>query len=302
MRTILISLLFTLLLGSQNASASETKKSNAFEFKTEMRRLWIDQLIWTRNVMYSIINDAPGLQEAMNRLLQSQGEIGEMMAPFYGDEVKKKVEDLLHENMTIATGVMMSLKTTDTLSYNDVYNRWIGNADQIAQHFVSINPAWSLKDLQYAWYATLEYTAGQAIARMQENFEKEVMMFEEAHNEIIHISDMISNGIIQQFPMKFTGAIIPMKMALEDDTVILGQNEPNPFTEQTTITFFIPESVEDAVLVFYNSAGDVMDSMNIPSRGEGSVIISASSLRKGPYSYGIMVDGKVVDTKKMVRE
>ena len=39
----------------------------------------------------------------------------------------------------------------------------------------------------------------------------------------------------------------------------------------------------------------------IESRGEGSLVVFASDLSSGLYTYTLVCDGKVIDTKKMVK-
>ena len=88
----------------------------------------------------------------------------------------------------------------------------------------------------------------------------------------------------------------------DKDAIVLNQNVPNPFAEQTTITFNIPASVVKAQLIFYNSNGQVIQTVDIKTRGKGKVNVFAADLSTGLYHYTLVADGKVADSKKMVRE
>jgi hypothetical protein len=88
----------------------------------------------------------------------------------------------------------------------------------------------------------------------------------------------------------------------DKDAIVLNQNIPNPFAEQTTITYNVPQSVGKAQLLFYNSNGQLIQSVDIKTRGKGKVNVFASDLSSGLYHYTLIADGKVVDSKKMVRE
>ena len=48
-------------------------------FQDDMRKLWEDHIIWTRQVIVSLFADLPDLNFALNRLLQNQTDIGKMM-------------------------------------------------------------------------------------------------------------------------------------------------------------------------------------------------------------------------------
>ena len=80
----------------------------------------------------------------------------------------------------------------------------------------------------------------------------------------------------------------------------LYSNIPNPFKEQTTISFFIPETSSRASIHIYNLQGKQIKQLNIESRGNGSVTINGYELTPGMYMYSLIVDGKEVDTKKMI--
>ena len=88
----------------------------------------------------------------------------------------------------------------------------------------------------------------------------------------------------------------------DKDVIVLNQNVPNPFAEQTTITYNVPASVGKAQLIFFNTNGQVIQTVDIKTRGKGKVNVFASDLSSGLYNYTLVADGKVIDSKKMVRE
>nr|MBK9650770.1 tail fiber domain-containing protein [Bacteroidota bacterium] len=85
------------------------------------------------------------------------------------------------------------------------------------------------------------------------------------------------------------------------ETIILDQNEPNPFAEETNINYFIPESAGKAEIMFYTNDGRLINKVEIKERGQGTLHIYASDLSSGIYTYTLMVNGKVVETKKMMK-
>jgi hypothetical protein len=98
-------------------------------------------------------------------------------------------------------------------------------------------------------------------------------------------------------------AINQLDVELSDkDAIVLNQNVPNPFAEQTTITYNVPVSIAKAQIIFYNSAGQIIQTVDVKTRGKGKVNVFASDLSSGLYHYTLVADGKVVDSKKMVRE
>ena len=84
-------------------------------------------------------------------------------------------------------------------------------------------------------------------------------------------------------------------------SIVLEQNVPNPFAEQTSINYFLPDEVNKAQLLFYNAQGKLIQSLELTQKGKGSVNVFASDLSNGIYTYTLVVDGKVIETKKMVK-
>ena len=80
----------------------------------------------------------------------------------------------------------------------------------------------------------------------------------------------------------------------------LYQNEPNPFTESTIIRVDVAEGVTTANLYIYNMNGEQITEYPITERGTTSVTIDGGSLSAGMYLYALIVDGQVIDTKRMI--
>ena len=78
----------------------------------------------------------------------------------------------------------------------------------------------------------------------------------------------------------------------------MSQNMPNPFTDQTVISFFIPQSVNKAQLVIHDHAGNAVRTTTLTQRNEGSVTFNASGLGHGYYTYNIIAHGLGSEGKK----
>lgn len=91
------------------------------------------------------------------------------------------------------------------------------------------------------------------------------------------------------------------QMSIELSTmqvIVLEQNVPNPFAEQTSISYFIPEDIKQAQIIFSDMLGRTIKTADVQT-GYGVITVFASSLSTGQYSYSLLVDGKVVETRKM---
>lgn len=82
--------------------------------------------------------------------------------------------------------------------------------------------------------------------------------------------------------------------------IVLEQNVPNPFAEQTTINYFIPEGSGAAQVVFFDMLGRTIKTVDAKS-GYGSLTVFASNLSTGQYSYALLIDGKQAASKSMIK-
>lgn len=91
------------------------------------------------------------------------------------------------------------------------------------------------------------------------------------------------------------------KPAVKTDMIVLDQNAPNPFAESTIINYQIPRQFNNAYVVFKTASGQVLKSYKITRHGEGRLQVFADDLSSGIYSYTLVVDGRIIDTKNMVK-
>ncbi len=113
----------------------------------------------------------------------------------------------------------------------------------------------------------------------------------------------LSNSSIEQNDEEAQNAIVKeLKVVLDDaQNIVLGQNVPNPFAEQTVIEYFIPEAVQKAQIIFYNLQGQIIQSVEINEMGKGRLNVYGNDLSSGTYTYTLVADGQVIATKKMVK-
>lgn len=84
------------------------------------------------------------------------------------------------------------------------------------------------------------------------------------------------------------------------DKARLEQNNPNPFSTNTIIKYYVPISAANAYLSVSTAEGAQLMKVDITEKGAGSVVISANTLASGTYFYSLTVDGELVGAKKMI--
>jgi hypothetical protein len=98
------------------------------------------------------------------------------------------------------------------------------------------------------------------------------------------------------------GNSVKEKSVKIDDTALasLDQNIPNPFSENTAINLYLPNTVSRATLYIYNMQGEQIKYIAVNERGNTSVTIEGHTLKAGMYLYTLIADGKEVNTKRMI--
>ena len=88
-----------------------------------------------------------------------------------------------------------------------------------------------------------------------------------------------------------------IKLSDDASSVVLEQNQPNPYNQTTTIRYKIPAGA-NAQINIYNSAGTLIKTIRTTENGQ--VQINAGELKAGTYTYALVANGKQLASKKMV--
>jgi hypothetical protein len=186
------------------ASVSENSKvARQYAFRAAMRELWEDHIVWTRQVIVSIIAGSPDTDAALGRLLHNQADIGNAIKPFYGDAAGDQLTTKLREHIVVAGTLLTTAKAGDTTAFAAAKTDWYRNGDDIARFLASANPHWPRAELQAAMKTHLDTTLDEAVARLTGDWNADVVAYDRVHKHILHMADTLSEGIIAQFPSAF---------------------------------------------------------------------------------------------------
>jgi hypothetical protein len=178
--------------------------AEAVALREDMRKLWEDHITWTRLAIISLETGTPDTDATVGRLLQNQTDIGNAVKPFYGDAAGNELTRQLRAHILIAADVIAAAKAGDSAKLADAQARWIENADQIAAVLNSVNPRhWTLDVLKAEMHMHLDLTTEEAVARLQGDWTGDVAAYDKVHEHILHMSDLLSDGIVKQFPKRF---------------------------------------------------------------------------------------------------
>jgi hypothetical protein len=201
--SLLISTLVLFLSPLQAQMDMNAKSSKSEQLRMAMHKLWEDHIVWTRNVILNIMDDLPGTDQAVNRLLKNQDDIGNAVKPFYGEAGGKELTRLLREHITIAADLLKAAKGGNNSAFDAANKKWFANADEISDFLSKANPNWKLNDMKKMMHDHLTLTTDEAVARLKKDYAADVNAYDKVHDEILMMADMLTDGIIKQFPGKF---------------------------------------------------------------------------------------------------
>lgn len=186
-----------------------TTASAAVETRMAMRKLWEGHIAYTRNYIISALANLPDGDAIAGRLLKNQDDIGDAIKPFYGDAAGKKLSALLRDHILIAAEVVQAAKANDTPKLADAQKKWSANGNDIAAFLSAANPNWPRKDLDEMLQKHLELTTGEVVGRLKHDWAADIKAYDAGHVHMLMFADMLTDGLIKQFPDKFKIAATP---------------------------------------------------------------------------------------------
>jgi len=139
----------------------------------------------------------------------------------------------------------------------------------------------------------------QLIPLLVKGFQEQQNQIKDLQEQLASCCSAASDTRSQQVGSSATEQDVELRST---ESIILNQNTPNPFAEKTVINYRIDEDFSRAQILFYDVNGKLIQTSDIKTKGAGQLNVFADDLTSGVYSYVLVVDGKIIDTKKMVKK
>jgi len=176
---------------------------SATDLGMAMRMLWEDHIVYTRNF---IISSLAGLEDAgmiAERLLRNQDDIGNAIKPVYGEAAGKKLSARLRDHIMIAVDVVKAAKAGNAGELDAANKKWYANAGEIADFLAGANSNWNRKTLSDMLNKHLELTTREVVTRLKKDWAGDIAAYDEGHKHMLMFADVLTEGIVKQFPDKF---------------------------------------------------------------------------------------------------
>ncbi len=180
------------------------KNAKYQEFNKAMRELWSAHMYWTLLTVDAFFNDPKGLDAKLQRLLQNQKDIGAAIIPFYGQAAGDKLADLLTEHIMGAVPVLTAAKASDNAALESAVKDWYANAKEIGDFLATANPEnWTAEETGSALEMHITHTIAYSVSILKGDYTQSFGGFEEALHHMLVLADILTDGIVKQFPHQF---------------------------------------------------------------------------------------------------
>jgi hypothetical protein len=189
---------------SMSGSPVPMRTAKAIRFHDQMRALWEAHGSWTHMVIVSFVGNLPNLSAEEQVLLQNQVDIGNAVKPYYGMKAGSQLTKLLKAHILGAVKVLEAAKSGNKHKLTQAEKAWFANGRQIADFLHTADPKFlSLSAARQMMKVHLDQVIQQAVDELEGKYAADAKAFAPYIQHILDMADMISGGIIRQFPGKF---------------------------------------------------------------------------------------------------
>lgn len=169
-----------------------------------MRTLWVSHVTWTRMFIVSVANNLSNREATTNRLMQNQVDLGNAIKPLYGNDAGDKLTSLLKTHINITSEIVTATRAGNSRKVSDQKTKWYANSNQIADLLSNSNPRnWTKNEMRDMMREHLDLTLEEVTAELKGDYRNSVRKFDQIQTHILDMSDMLSDGIVAQFPNRF---------------------------------------------------------------------------------------------------
>lgn len=179
--------------------------AKALAFHEGMRALWETHGQFTERAIVDAVSGNPDTSAVVARLQRNQDQIGNAVKPYYGAAAGNALAKLLHQHISTAVNAVVAAKSGNADATSKAIAAVYANGRAIARFLHAANPHhWSLAAMQNMMKVHITQVVDLAVDQIKGNYGAGIALYNTYIDHILSgMADMLSNGIIAQFPNKF---------------------------------------------------------------------------------------------------
>ncbi len=173
--------------------------SSQIKLMHTVRRFWLDQVLWTRGVLFSTAFSLPDKEDVTRRLYRNPEDFYTIFSALYGERTAGQLQDLQKTQLDCAVALIEAVCGENSAGMAGIRQDWYANAESLSIFLQSINEAWTGALWQALLEEQLEMTEEQAVFVLSGNNAEGIARFEGLLELSDTMADEMASGLICQF-------------------------------------------------------------------------------------------------------
>ena len=187
-------------VGQNNKNNVSQGKNSKEKDETDvvLKKIWSDNVMWTRFFIISAISGIGDLQIITKKLIKTPTEFSNVLKNYFAEESSKKFEALMMDHLLIGIKLINTAKSGNISAIKGMRTQWYKNADEISELMSSMNSNWNYNEWQKMLRENLKLTEDQVIKRFSRQYNDDISSFEKMNSLSIKMAEIMATGIIKQ--------------------------------------------------------------------------------------------------------
>jgi hypothetical protein len=166
----------------------------------DMRQLWNADAVWTRQYIFAYVAGTGDYEEAFSRLQQNSDAMVNVLAAYYGPDVEPSFGVAMKERIGLLSDYLAAAKRGDETAMAAAETKWQENSNSIARQLSAFQSNGGIGPMLSAYQSG---TATEINFRVGKKWSDDAAAAVSVNEQGMVIADMITQGIVAQFPEKF---------------------------------------------------------------------------------------------------
>jgi hypothetical protein len=191
------------LIRNRNSAKITLKVQNSEVLYDEIRRLFIERAIWSRQKLIGKIDKIDDTQSADKKLEMVADSVGNAFNQYYGDKVGRDLSSMMKKHDVMNINMVSAISQGDQHEADSKEEERRRDAHNVAQYLCNLNPYWKVDEFEsHIHDACIKPIKQQAQARANRNFDEDERIIGKAYAQSVRLADYICEGLVRQFPDK----------------------------------------------------------------------------------------------------
>ena len=172
---------------------------NQVEISNTIRRLFVDNVRWLRNMILSEVLDLPNKDAIKDRLDRVAYEAGDLFSQYYGQETANRVRQIYLDYFQSVHDLIEAYLRNDAADIEQHRIVLYQYVDEFAQLLSRLNRYWDYETIRTLLYVMVDDTINQIENTVRQDYQNDIAAYDQLIDQIYKVSDALTYGMLKQF-------------------------------------------------------------------------------------------------------